>query len=261
MREINCNIIRDLLPSYVDGICSEDSRLLIEEHVTDCEQCRTRLEMLKDTALTDEQGGKKTIFYLKKVKKGIISFILLTLAIIIGFMFMIHQYGVLENHLFYMIFPLPIIAAYCMMPDSPLLAKHSKISGILIAVSSLLMVYFAVLVYWSIQMIESERALFDIPMDEAGPFLGGQLILIAVMQIGIFILSNIVLFSGYQIHQCIYGLTLTGLGLAAGYLCILHNMTTVEGFYRLLSKMIGCIVLEGIGFSMAAHIFAKRVIR
>ena len=30
MREINCNIIRDLLPSYVDDICSEDSRHLIE---------------------------------------------------------------------------------------------------------------------------------------------------------------------------------------------------------------------------------------
>ena len=41
MKGINCNIVKDLLPSYVDKICTEDSRRLIEEHIGGCEQCRT----------------------------------------------------------------------------------------------------------------------------------------------------------------------------------------------------------------------------
>ena len=88
MREINCNIIRDLLPSYVDDICSEDSRHLIEEHLESCEQCRTQLELLKDTTLIDEQGEQKQIFYLKKIKrhyeKGLVSLVFLTLILIGG---------------------------------------------------------------------------------------------------------------------------------------------------------------------------------
>ena len=36
----NCSIISDLLPSYIDGICSEDSRELIEKHLKKCEHCR-----------------------------------------------------------------------------------------------------------------------------------------------------------------------------------------------------------------------------
>ena len=30
----NCDIIRDLLPLYVDGVCSQESAKLVEEHLT-----------------------------------------------------------------------------------------------------------------------------------------------------------------------------------------------------------------------------------
>ena len=40
MREIHCEIIRDLLPLYVDDVCSEKSKDMIEEHLRGCEECR-----------------------------------------------------------------------------------------------------------------------------------------------------------------------------------------------------------------------------
>lgn len=43
MNEINCEVIRDLLPLYHDGVCSEESKKLIEEHLTSCENCREEL--------------------------------------------------------------------------------------------------------------------------------------------------------------------------------------------------------------------------
>ena len=42
-----CNIVKDLLPLYIDGAVSEDSRKLVEEHTALCEDCgKTRREMM-----------------------------------------------------------------------------------------------------------------------------------------------------------------------------------------------------------------------
>ena len=37
---MKCEIIRDLLPSYVDGLTSGESDRAIEEHLRDCGDCR-----------------------------------------------------------------------------------------------------------------------------------------------------------------------------------------------------------------------------
>lgn len=47
MKNIPCEVIKDLLPLYVDDICSEKSKRLIEEHLAECEECCKYLEALK----------------------------------------------------------------------------------------------------------------------------------------------------------------------------------------------------------------------
>lgn len=47
MKEMNCNIVNDLLPLYVDGVLCEDSRKLVEEHVNECEKCREGLKKME----------------------------------------------------------------------------------------------------------------------------------------------------------------------------------------------------------------------
>lgn len=44
---IDCNVIRDLLPLYTENITSETSAALVREHVAGCEACRTALEQLQ----------------------------------------------------------------------------------------------------------------------------------------------------------------------------------------------------------------------
>ena len=44
--KISCEIIRDLLPLYMDGVCSEESRKAVDEHVRDCEKCREELRLM-----------------------------------------------------------------------------------------------------------------------------------------------------------------------------------------------------------------------
>ena len=43
--KITCDVIRDLMILCEDDVCSEDSRRLIEEHISECEECRKIYEM------------------------------------------------------------------------------------------------------------------------------------------------------------------------------------------------------------------------
>ena len=51
---ITCDVIQDLMPSYVDGILSEDSQALVKEHMEACKECRKMLELMKE-----EQGKEQ----------------------------------------------------------------------------------------------------------------------------------------------------------------------------------------------------------
>lgn len=44
---MNCSIINDLLPLYVDGCCSRESEALIKEHLGGCKACRETYELMK----------------------------------------------------------------------------------------------------------------------------------------------------------------------------------------------------------------------
>lgn len=37
-----CNVVYDLLPLYIDSACSEESKELVEEHLTECSACREK---------------------------------------------------------------------------------------------------------------------------------------------------------------------------------------------------------------------------
>lgn len=42
-----CNIIRDMLPLYVDNMASEDTISFVDEHLANCAVCRAALEKMK----------------------------------------------------------------------------------------------------------------------------------------------------------------------------------------------------------------------
>ncbi len=44
---MDCNIVKDLLPLYIDGCCSEESRAAVEEHLHCCAACRGALEAMQ----------------------------------------------------------------------------------------------------------------------------------------------------------------------------------------------------------------------
>ena len=54
-----CEIVRDLLPLYADGVCSESSRLAVESHLKDCPDCARTLEQLRADELERDLSLEK----------------------------------------------------------------------------------------------------------------------------------------------------------------------------------------------------------
>ena len=92
--KLSCDVIRDLLPLYVEHITSEDSKQLIHKHLEECAECMTYEQNLRE-GITTNTGDRETI-PLKKVQQDIrkrkrdsIVFI----SLIVGlFMFVIFSY-------------------------------------------------------------------------------------------------------------------------------------------------------------------------
>lgn len=68
--EKTCEIVKDLLVPYIDDTCSTESRNFLEEHISECEKCRSELEKYKSQEITvnvAENIGSKKPF--KKIKR------------------------------------------------------------------------------------------------------------------------------------------------------------------------------------------------
>ena len=69
--DIKCNIARDLLPLYFDGLCSDETKGQLEGHMEHCEECRKLMQSLVEDQPAPEGDGEwdNSIKPLKKIRK------------------------------------------------------------------------------------------------------------------------------------------------------------------------------------------------
>ncbi len=68
-----CNLIRDLLPLYCDGVCSEESAEAVREHLDACEECRSIFTKIKqgvslENCMNDAEYEKRQLASMRQVK-------------------------------------------------------------------------------------------------------------------------------------------------------------------------------------------------
>lgn len=44
-----CNLIRDLIPLYIDKVCSKESEEIIQQHLDSCSDCKSYLQSISNT--------------------------------------------------------------------------------------------------------------------------------------------------------------------------------------------------------------------
>lgn len=64
-----CDIVRDLLPNYLENMTSQTSNEYIQNHIEKCEECQAILKGMNKEISADEKYQDKEIDFLKKIKQ------------------------------------------------------------------------------------------------------------------------------------------------------------------------------------------------
>ncbi len=90
--KLSCEIIKDLLPLYHDGVCSDESKTVVEEHLAGCEDCKAELQSMNGALTVDntehnlkeaEAVKKLSKEWKKGMLKSLLKGILITAAIVL----------------------------------------------------------------------------------------------------------------------------------------------------------------------------------
>ena len=78
---MNCDIVKDLIPLYIDGCCSEESEKAVEEHIRDCSDCKKLLEDMKSPSdIVSVSESPKTLRKINDWKASVLQSVLLFLS-------------------------------------------------------------------------------------------------------------------------------------------------------------------------------------
>lgn len=78
---MDCNVIEDLIPLYVDGCCSEESARLVQSHIADCDACKKLYESMKLPApVTEIPNVPGTMRRISDWKASVMQTLLLVLS-------------------------------------------------------------------------------------------------------------------------------------------------------------------------------------
>ncbi|MBF7097874.1 zf-HC2 domain-containing protein [Alkalibacter mobilis] len=67
--ELNCNIVQDLLPNYIEKLTSDDTNHAVEQHLDTCEDCYKVYEQMAANIGNTEKVPVIELKFLKKVKR------------------------------------------------------------------------------------------------------------------------------------------------------------------------------------------------
>ena len=78
---MDCDVIKDLIPLYIDGCCSEESKRLVKEHIEKCDECKRLIEdMVAPTEVASVSVAPKTFNKVNEWTASVMQSVLLFLS-------------------------------------------------------------------------------------------------------------------------------------------------------------------------------------
>ena len=81
--KINCCVVRDLLPAYIEDLTESETTALVKEHLEQCSFCRA-IENDMRTSVPIEKVPKRSLHFLKRVKRTRLIAAVLTAVVVFG---------------------------------------------------------------------------------------------------------------------------------------------------------------------------------
>ncbi|MCM1119067.1 MAG: zf-HC2 domain-containing protein [bacterium] len=271
MSKLNCEIIKDLIPSYLDGICTPSSREAVEEHMAECAQCRDSLELLRNTEIEETRLNQSELNHLKKIKWHMMRKSMLivgglaALFILLGDALDFPLWC--NDNLYYVAFPLIALGFYGMLAEYQTKIATSRWRVCLGAVSATGIFYCVVLLLLFLRSNRTMTLPFGIDMPQWGHFVYVQLIGIIIVELLIFMWFVADCIKREHSLGILHLVSLSGIFLSMVIRVGLHDMADPATFQNAMLKRLGIILVEalaiavlelGIGRFISARYMKKR---
>lgn len=253
---LSCDIIRDLLPSYVDGICSEASKKIVGQHLLTCADCAALMDALGESEAKERQWETRQIAYMKKIKKStgkkeVIGLAILLAAILFSLWIFSEHYGAV-SWLYLVVLPLILADTHFLLTDHMALTKQTEPKIILLLASGLLLCASMLLALISIQWVSRQSYPFGLEAADLGGFLRGIYLFLALCQFAIFAGGVALTLKTANSHGIVISVSATGLFLILYILSVFASMSSPEMSKRALGQSL-YILFEGVCVAAAAE--------
>lgn len=253
--EIDCDIIRDLIPSYLEDICTSGSRKAVEGHIQECENCRCQLEMLKNTQLPDADSDGKELQFMKKVKRhytrknalGVALLFFLTLAVLL----LVPLYDCRRDCVLYCIlFSTLTLGSFFLLSsyrNGP--AKGRLRTGVWIAGAAGIL-YDLFVACQLFRTVRLEVAPPGVAYEKAGLFFSRQLIFVCILELLLLAYSAVDSVRKEQHPGMLPAVSFVGCTLSLSLNSLLYHMEDVQTLFRAFVRI--SVLTFAVGLLIAA---------
>lgn len=262
MKIIECDIIQDLIPSYIDGISSDATKECVEEHIRECNQCKSQIEIYQNTEISDRNIEQKQIDGFKKFhnqmkRMNLFSTTLILLLVGLGVYNFCTNYVSLSSIIYYVLFPVCMIGLY-LFTGSKGNMNSAENKDYIIATFSIIDILIGVgFMFYTINSIISGKNVFSLENEQLGPFINKVWgILFLLLVIGFVYLLHRMIQKNID-NKPMICLQMMGMFLLLAYVILLRRLDSVEYFNRLFTQItvvIGVMGLAGcVVFALIKH--------
>lgn len=247
MSKVSCNIIKDLLPSYLEDICSEDTKKFVNSHLKECEDCNALTKMMQRTEFVSEQADRKIVDSMKKVKKHIRKIVGLGIwigLVGIGMAMYLERYGMIPVSFYYIVMPVFLIILHSILLDYHVKQKITKWNIGLGMVEVGVIGYSILLEFLSLKWVESGNYPFGLEESRIGLFLSYQFWISTAVQGGIFAAGLWGHIRKGVSYRMVMNGCILGMGINLAYLSLLRQLDTLEEFVRIRNQTLGGVLGE-----------------
>lgn len=262
MCDLNCDIVKDLIPSYLDGICSEESKKAVEAHLAKCQKCRTHLDALKHTELSAGKAGQGQLDFMKRVKQYYIRKNVLGAALLFAVSVMMlpaisNSNSSHEELLYCALFTVLAVGTYLLLSNYQTKPKGNWQNILCGAACIFGAAYPACLMGLLYNCIATGQGIYGIELSRTGPYFNAQLIAVVVLELAVFAVCAADSVRKEYTFSLLPALNLVCCALCMSYRSILFHMDSPEAILRAILWDTAVFFLLAAGILLAEFVISR----
>ena len=249
--KMNCDIIQDLIPSYVDEICSEASKKCVEEHLAECENCKKIVVGYQENEIVGSSMERKEFDGFKKVKRkmqrqSVISYCLLLFVAGFGYYSFQSNSADFSYMTYYILFMICMVATFFVTRRAMKYERIQKKQWALLGISVLTTVVTICSFYNCMMQVINGVIPFGMEAEKLGPFIHFVWGILCLIQVIVFEEMLRSVFEKQIRCQWMLTVSLTGIFILLVYVFILGRMAEPSNMIELLHRVNGTVVGLGL---------------